>query len=59
MNARQIIHNAYQNKWIAIFQKQASSGKPIKELCGENNISFHAYYYWKRIAKDTYLDSFA
>ena len=59
MNAKQKVHNANLNKWIAIFQKQASSGKTIREWCAENDISFHAYYYWKRIAKDAYLDSFA
>lgn len=59
MNASQKIHNATLNKWLSLFQDQAKSGKTVKVWCAENGLSFHAYYYWKRIAKETYYDSMA
>ena len=57
MNARQKIHQANLSKWAAIFQEQSSSHLSIKEWCAQNNISIHAFYYWKRLLKDSFADS--
>ena len=29
----------------------------VKDWCAQNNVSPHAYYYWKRLAKEAYMDS--
>ena len=42
---------------MARFNDQASSGLTIREWCSQNDISVHAYNYWKHIAKETYIDS--
>ena len=57
MNAKQQIHNATLNEWLTIFKDQAASGQTIKTWCADHNLSINAYYYWKRIAKESYLDS--
>ena len=57
MVANKTIHQAALAKWTALFQEQKSSGLAIKEWCSKNNVSIHAYYYWKRIAKEEYVRS--
>lgn len=57
MVANKTIHQAALAKWTALFQEQKSSGLTIKEWCSKNNVSIHAYYYWKRIAKEEYVRS--
>lgn len=57
MNAKQQIHNATLNEWLTIFKDQAASGQTIKTWCANHNLSINAYYYWKRIVKESYLDS--
>lgn len=57
MKADQKIRQAKLSKWAALFQEQASSGLQVKTWCVQNGISIHAYYYWKRIAKEAYVNS--
>lgn len=57
MNANKTFHQANLDKWTAIFQEQKDSGLTVKDWCAQNNVSPHAYYYWKRLAKEAYMDS--
>ncbi len=57
MKPNQKIHQANLSKWTALFQEQADSGLTVKEWCNQNSLSIHAFYYWKRIAKETYVSS--
>ncbi len=57
MKPNQKIHQTNLTKWTALFQEQADSGLTIKEWCSQNSLSIHAYYYWKRIAKEAYVSS--
>ena len=57
MNANQKIHNATLSKWLDLFKDQVASGKSVKAWCADNGYSTYAYYYWKRAAKEAYLDS--
>ena len=57
MKSNQKIHQANLSKWTALFQEQADSGLTIKEWCSQNSLSIHAFYYWKRIAKEAYVSS--
>lgn len=57
MNANKTFHQANLSKWAAIFQEQKASGMTVKDWCAQNNISHHAYYYWKRLAKEAYMES--
>ncbi len=58
MDANTTIHQANLAKWNNLFLEQKSSGLTIKEWCSRNDVSIHAYYYWKRIAKEEYVKSF-
>ena len=57
MNAKQLLHQQNLAMWNDRFQDQAQSGLSVKKWCILNNISIHAYNYWKHIAKEEYLDS--
>ena len=57
MNTNLKIRQAKLSRWAALFQEQASSGLHVKTWCDQNGISIHAYYYWKRIVKEAYVDS--
>lgn len=57
MNAKQKIHQTNLAKWSDLFRDQQTSGLTIKDWCAQNSISQHAYYYWKRIAKEAYVNS--
>lgn len=57
MNANQKIRIAKLSKWHALFKEQAESGLPVKEWCDKKGISKNSFYYWKRIAKESYADS--
>ena len=57
MNTDLKIRQAKLSRWAARFQEQASSGLHVKTWCDRNGISIHAFYYWKRILKDAYVDS--
>ena len=57
MKVNQKLHQAKLAKWVALLQNQASSGLPVKEWCAQNDVTVHAYYYWKRLAKEAYINS--
>ena len=57
MNAKQAFRQANLTKWTTIFQEQKSSGLTVKEWCAQNDISHHAFYYWKRLAKEAYVQT--
>ena len=57
MKSNQKIHQANLSKWTSLFQEQADSGLTVKEWCSQNFLSIHAFYYWKRIAKEAYVSS--
>jgi len=57
MTAKQKLHQTNLSLWMARSNDQASSGLTIREWCSQNDISVHAYNYWKHIAKETYIDS--
>ena len=57
MKAAQKIRQANITKWSTLFHDQAASGLTIKEWCSQNNASIHAYYCWKRIARESFVDS--
>ena len=57
MKATQQIHQTKLSKWSALFQEQADSGLTVREWCQQNSLSIHAFYYWKRLAKEQYVNS--
>ena len=57
MKAKEKVRKATLTQWSTKFQDQASSGLTVKEWCSQNNVSVYAFYYWKRIAKEAYVDS--
>ena len=57
MNAKQKLHQANLDMWNNRFREQAQSGLSVKNWCTLNDISIHAYNYWKHVAKEAYLDS--
>ena len=57
MNANQKVHSTKLAIWNSHFKDQASSGLTVKNYCLQNNISLYAFYYWKRIAKESFVDS--
>lgn len=57
MNTKQKIHQIKLQQWASLFQKQASSGLTVKVWCSKNNISIHAYNYWKHKLKQEYVES--
>ena len=57
MNSKHKLHQTNLAIWIARFKEQAESGLTIKAWCEQNDVSFHAYNYWKHLAKESYVDS--
>lgn len=57
MNVNQTMHQANLSKWTALFHEQRQSGLTIKDWCTQNGVSVYAFFYWKRIAKETYIQS--
>ena len=57
MNAKQKIHSTKLAIWNEHFKEQASGDLSVKDYCHQNNLSLYAFYYWKRIAKEDYVDS--
>lgn len=51
MNAGQKLHQAKLNAWTAAFADHKASGLTIRQWCDQNNISFHAFNYWKHLLK--------
>ena len=57
MNVNQTMPQANLSKWTALLHEQRQSGLTIKDWCSQNNVSIYAFFYWKRIAKDAYVQS--
>ena len=57
MNVTKKIHDAKLAHWIELFKEQSNSGLTVSDWCAEKGLSKHAYYYWKRLAKEAYTDS--
>lgn len=57
MDTNQKLRQAKIAKWTSLLNDQAASGLKVTDWCKENNISIHAYYYWKRIIKEEYIQS--
>ncbi len=57
MNAKTKIHQAKLASWTDLIKQQSNSGLTVKEWCSSNNISIHAFFYWKRALKETIIDS--
>ena len=43
--------------WAQIISEQKPSSLTIRDWCLQNNISYHAYNYWKHKLKESYIDS--
>ena len=57
MNAKSKLHQVKLSQWTTLIQEQSRSGLTVKDWCMQNNISFHAYNYWKHILKESVVDS--
>ena len=57
MNTTQQIHETKLAHWTTLFHEQTASGLTIKSWCAENNVSIHAFYYWRKVAKERYVKS--
>ena len=57
MKATQQIHQTKLSQWTTHFREQAGSGLTVREWCQQNSLSIHAFYYWKRLAKEQYVNS--
>ena len=47
MNANQKLHQASLELWAERIKDHAASNLTISEWCARNNLSIHAYNYWK------------
>lgn len=56
MNTSQKLHQAQLNEWAIRFKEQKDSGLTVRKWCEENQISIHAYNYWKHILKTEMVD---
>ncbi len=57
MNSNQTLHQAKLAKWTSLFHEQRESGLTVKDWCSQNNVSLYAFFYWKHIAKEAYVQS--
>lgn len=57
MNTQHTLHQIKLQQWASAFREQAASGMTAKAWCKDNNLSIHAYNYWKRLLKEEYLES--
>ena len=57
MNIKQTVHQATIAKWLPLFQEQKASGLTVKDWCSQTGYSQHQYYYWKRLAKEAYVEN--
>lgn len=56
MNAKQKLHQARLNEWASRIADQKASKLTIRQWCEQNQISFHAYNYWKHLLKEEVVD---
>ncbi len=52
MNARQKLRQARLQEWAVRFADQKASGLTVRQWCEQNDLSIHAYNYWKRLLKE-------
>jgi hypothetical protein len=57
MNANQKLHQASLELWAERIKDHAASNLTISEWCSRNNLSIHAYNYWKHKLKEEYVSS--
>ena len=57
MNVNQKVHNANLAKWLDLFKEQKASGLSVRDWCKNQGCTTHSFYYWKRKAKEAYVDS--
>ena len=57
MNAKQVLHQEKLNKWVATFHEQRESGLTVRDWCSQNSVSPYAFFYWKRMAKEAYVQA--
>lgn len=56
MNTTQKLHQAQLNEWAIRCKEQKDSGLTVRKWCEENQISIHAYNYWKHLLKTEMVD---
>ncbi len=56
MTKSQQAHQLKLTYWINQFHDQSASGLTVREWCSQNNVSIHAYNYWKHQVKIKYLE---
>ena len=52
MNTSYQIRQAKLAKWAALIKDQSESNLQVKEWCEQNNVTIHAYHYWKHKLKE-------
>lgn len=48
---------ASMDRWALIIKEQRASGKTVRAFCREQDLSWHAYYYWLRKIRQMLLDN--
>lgn len=56
MNTSQKLHQTKLNEWANRFKEQKASGLTIRKWCEQNQLSIHAYNYWKHLLKKEVVD---
>lgn len=51
MNTTQKLHQTHLNEWAIRCKEQRDSGLTVRKWCEENQLSFHAFNYWKHLLK--------
>ena len=57
MNTTAKLHQAKLSKWAALIKDQSESNLTVKEWCEQNNVTVHAYHYWKHHLKEMAVKS--
>jgi hypothetical protein len=57
MNTKAKLHQAKLTKWAALIKEQSESNLTVREWCKQNNITIHAYNYWKHLLKEEAVKS--
>lgn len=56
MSAKNKLHQLRLQEWTSRFSEQKSSGLTVKQWCDQNDISIHAYNYWKHQLKEEVVE---
>lgn len=57
MKASTYQHQVNLDLWAERIAEQKASGLKIDEWCLQNNLSRHKFFYWKRLLKDSIINS--